>query len=482
MSRHKYLQININMNKILSCAVLAALSLSSISTRALETDGLVRDPSRMVKQGQTYWIYGTGVGAQQYSSPDRIHWTRRGAAIPKAPDWVAANVPGNKDNVVWAPDVIFHGGKYFLFYSYSAWGSNKSAIGVAINTSLDPNGWQDQGVVIASTGTEGFNAIDPCGFEDAQGNFWLSFGSYVRGTRLVQLDSQTGKRLENAPIHETATHSEVPGNPVEASYIHFHDGYYYLFVNWDFCCRASRSSYNIRMGRSKSVTGPFLDKSGKDLNAGGGSLFLSALFDNGSGRQIDDEVGPGHVGILREGNDYWLSTHYEWSRTTNATTLNVQRMVWDADGWPRAVIDAGPWKLVSNLPLHNAASVVSGAAVNGASLQTAPFENVLGQRWRLQYQGEGFYSLLSAQGGLALGTVADAGAPGAKVELAPWAGRDGQKWFVQQNDDGTITLLSKVSNKATALDVSGCNPSDGAAIQTWSSNGLDCQKWSLRLK
>lgn len=474
------------MKKILATAFLAALSISSsLSPRgldALETDGPVRDPSRMVKQGQTYWVYGTGEGTQQFSSTDRVHWTRRGPALPQAPAWVATAVPGNKNNVVWAPDVIFHRGKYFLFYSYSAWGSNQSAIGVAINSSLDPNGWKDQGIVIASTGKEGFNAIDPCGFEDADGNFWLSFGSYVNGVRLVQLDPDTGLRQKDAPIRELGTRPGVPVNPIEASYVHYQSGYYYLFVNWDFCCRASKSDYNIRMGRSKSVTGPFLDKDGKDLNAGGGSLFLNAMFDNGSGRTIDDAVGPGHVGIMEENGTYWLTTHYEWTRSTNRTTMFLNRMAWDDGGWPRVILDEGPWKLVSNLPLHDLASVVGGAAVSGAGIQTAPFENVLGQRWRLQYQGEGYYAILSNEGRLALGTAGDSDKPGAKVELSPFANRDGQKWFAQRNDDGTLTFLTKVSNKVQALDVGGCNPSDGVAIGTWNSNGLDCQKWSLRLK
>ncbi len=470
------------MKPIFSCALLAALSLAPRTLNAVETDGPVRDPSRMVKSGSTYWVYGTGQGTQQFSSTDKIHWTKRGPANRTAPAWVATAVPGNKNNVVWAPDVIFHRGKYFLFYSYSAWGSNQSAIGVATNATLDPNDWQDQGVVVASTGKEGFNAIDPCGFEDAQGNFWLAFGSYVNGTRMVQLDPETGLRLKDAPIHETATRPGVPVNTVEASYVHYHDGWYYLFVNWDFCCRASKSDYNIRVGRAKNVTGPFLDKDGKDMNQGGGSLFLNAMFDNGSGRLIDDAVGPGHVGILEENGTFWLTTHYEWTRTTNATTMFLNRMVWDDGGWPRVVLDEGPWKLTSNLPLHDVASVVSGAAKSGVGIETQPFENVLGQRWRLQYQGDGFYSILSREGNLALGTVDNSDKPGAKVELAPYTGRSGQQWFAQRNDDGTFSFLTKASNKVQALDVGGCNPSDGVAIGTWNSNGMDCQKWALRLK
>ena len=475
------------MNKLLPLALFAALSCAPFSAQALETDGLVRDPSRIIKRGQTYWIYGTGKGTQQYSSSDRLHWTNRGPALRTTPAWVATAVPDNKDGAVWAPDVLFKNNKYLLFYSFSAWGTNKSAIGVATSTTLAPDSWVDQGIVVASTGAEGFNAIDPAGFEDAEGNLWMVFGSYVQGIRMVRLDSNTGLRsAQDTKIYDLATRPGVPSNTIEAAYVHFRDGYYYLFVNFDWCCRAFRSSYNIRVGRSKSVTGPYIDKEGKDLNQGGGSLMLNAVFDNSedntTGRLIDDQVGPGHVGILQEGADYWLSTHYEWSRKTNATTLNVQRLAWDADGWPRAVLDEGPWKLVSNLPLHNLASVVGGAAKSGVGIQTAPFENAPGQRWRLRHLGEGFYSISSSEGNLALGTVGNSDQPGAKLVLAPYTGRDGQKWFAQRNEDGTMTFLTKASQKVQALDVGGCNPSDGVAIQTWNSNGLDCQKWALRLK
>ena len=87
----------------------------------------------------------------------------------------------------------------------------------------------------------------------------------------------------------------------EAADIIFHDGYFYLFVNHGSCCQGRQSTYNIRVGRSKKVTGPYLDKHGEDLARGAGTLFLVA-----AGTQI----GPGHFGLLVEDGVEKFSCHY----------------------------------------------------------------------------------------------------------------------------------------------------------------------------
>ncbi len=455
--------------------LLAALCFLTVLTaaRAAETDCLVRDPSTMIKRGDTYWIYGTGPGTQQFSSKDRLHWTNRGPALPRKPDWVAKASPDNT-NAVWAPDVHFYHGRYWLYSAYSHWGTNNSGIGLATSTNLEPTSWVEQGLVVASANGGGVNAIDPCIFEDAGGKPWLSYGSYVTGIKLIPLDPETGLRAAgNTTAYSIANRPGVPGDQVEASYITYRDGFYYLFVNWDACCAGSKSTYNIRMGRSKSVTGPYLDKTGKDMEQGGGTLFLGAVNDNGSGRPPDDEDGPGHVGITHEPGGDWLTTHYEWARDRHgATTVNVQRLAWDDDGWPRAVLDPGPYTVVSFLPTHDALTA------GGASLQAQPDTRAANQRWTLGYQGEGYYSLVSSAG--ALTVAGDATKPGAKTTLAPLTNRASQLWYLQQNDDGTYTALSKNSGKALALDVSGCSLNDGTPVGEWTSLGNDCQKWSFR--
>jgi len=450
-----------------------ALLLSLAPARALETDCLVRDPSTIVKRGDTYWVYGTGRGTQQFFSKDKIHWTDRGPALPTPPDWLTKTSPSSK-NEVWAPDIHFFRGKYWLYSAYSHWGTNNSGIGLATSATLAPDSWTEQGLVVASHDGGDVNAIDPCIFEDAAGNPWLSYGSYVSGIKLIPLDPNTGLASPaNKTIYSIAARQAGAGTAVEASYIYYHDGYYYLFVNWDGCCAGSHSSYNIRMGRSRTVMGPYLDKSGKDMEQGGGTLFLGAVFDNGSGRPPDDEAGPGHVGILHESGGDWLSTHYEWARDKKgATTVNVQRLAWDGDGWPRAVLDPGPYKMVSFLATHGLLSVV------GAALQTAPDENGVNQQWTLGYQGDGNYSLRN--GGKALTVADNTTQPGAKVTPTPFAGRDAQLWYLQQNDNGTYTALSKNSGKALALDIADCGLADGTPVGEWTALGNDCQKWSFR--
>ncbi|MBV9850677.1 MAG: family 43 glycosylhydrolase [Armatimonadetes bacterium] len=467
----------------LAAALIGLLIVAPV--RAYETNVLVRDPSTVVKSGNTYWVYGTGTGAQQFSSTDRIHWTRRGPALPTAPAWLAAIVPGNKNNVVWAPDIHFFNGQWRLYYSYSQWGTSISAIGVATNPDINnPRGWTDQGMVVRSANGSGFNAIDPCIFQDATGVPWLSYGSYGNGIHLIRIDPQTGKQAADDPkVYDVAARLSVPGNAIEASAVTYHEGYYYLFVAWDGCCAGARSSYNIRMGRSRTVTGPYLDKDGKDMHDGGGTLFLGSVYDNGSGRLCDDEVGPGHFGILHDRDGDWVSFHEEWARDNGgATTLNLLRLAWDGDGWARPVLDPGPYKIVVNLATHDLASVVKDSTADGSSLHTWPDAGGDAQKWTLHYQGDGYYSLIGVRSRKAL-TVADSPArPGAKVTIAPFAERDGQFWYLRQNDNGTYTLLPKSGGRSVALDVGDCNPADGTPIGLWTANGLPCQEWSFHVR
>ena len=438
--------------------------------RAAETDCLVRDPSTMVKRGNTYWIYGTGPGTQQFSSKDRVHWTNRGPALPTPPDWLAKTVPANK-NEVWAPDIHLYHGKYYLYSAYSQWGTNTSGIGLATSTTLAPNSWVEQGLVVHSASGDNVNDIDPCVFEDAVGALWLTYGSFNSGIKLIKLDPNTGMPDAGSP-----TVYPISSNG-EASCITFRDGYYTLFVNWDTCCAGSKSRYNIRMGRSRAVTGPYLDKSGRDMALGGGTLFLGSVTDNGTGRPPDDEVGPGHVGILHDTDGDWLSTHYEWARDKKgATTVNVQRLAWDSDGWPRAVLDPGPFKMASALATHDLLSVVGAAG--SAAFQMEPDANGGGQKWTLSHQGDGYYSLLND--GKALTVAGNSTEPGAKLSLALFIKRDSQLWYLGQNDDGTYTVYSKNSGKALVLDIAGCGLADGTAVGEWKSLGNDCQKWSFR--
>ena len=312
---------------------------------AQATDLAIHDPSTLLKQdNKTYWVFGTGRGIASFSSTDRVHWTFRAEVLPQSPDWVKEIVPGNRNNHLWAPDVIRVGDRYLLYYSASTFGSNVSAIGLATSKTLEPGSWTDQGVVIRSQRSDNFNAIDPAVIRTPEGKLYMSFGSFWSGIRMVELDPATGKRLapDAVPL-ALAAHPQDRANAIEAPFIHYRDGYYYLFVNWDICCRGPRSTYNIRVGRSKSVTGPYRDKTGMDLLRGGGTPLLDSRPDRGDGKPFDPKVGPGHAGILNDNGVDRFSFHYEYVRDNNGrSTLEIGTVQWGKTGWPRIVLAPTP--------------------------------------------------------------------------------------------------------------------------------------------
>lgn len=291
------------------------------------------DPSTIVKSKDDFWVFYTGRGVPSFHSKDLMQWVRGPAVFTNAPEWIAQAVPANRNMGYWAPDVTQVGNRYFLYYAASTFGKNVSAIGLATNATLDPNDpafkWGDAGMVIQSRQTNDFNAIDPAIFHDANGTLWLAFGSFWSGIRMVELDPNTGlSKSTNSPIFYLAHYSSI-----EASYIYQKDGYYYLFVDWGFCCRGANSTYNIRVGRSRNVVGPYLDKAGKNMLDGGGTLFM----DTHDGTLI----GPGHAGIIVDKGQYWFSCHFEADTAgRRGSPFAVMPLHWTADGWP--AVDVAP--------------------------------------------------------------------------------------------------------------------------------------------
>lgn len=293
------------------------------------------DPSTIIRCKDEYWVFYTGRGIPSYHSRDLVKWQAGPAVFTNAPAWAAQAVPANRGLYYWAPDVIRLGDHYLLYYSVSSFGKNQSAIGLATNPTLDPADpqfhWTDQGIVVQSANADNFNAIDPAVAQDADGQLWLAFGSYWSGIKLVQLNPNTGMRMAtNSPMYSLASNDSI-----EASYIYRHGGFYYLFVNWGRCCRGTNSTYEIRVGRSQKITGPYLDKSGIDLMASGGSLFLAA---------DGPFIGPGHAGIVSDGANDWLSCHFYDGTRHGQPALAILPLRWGSNDWPEVRRDSpAPW-------------------------------------------------------------------------------------------------------------------------------------------
>jgi arabinan endo-1,5-alpha-L-arabinosidase len=273
-----------------------------------------------------HWLFYTGIGVPSRRSRDLVEWTSGPPALPAKPEWIDAFLPGHPGHF-WAPDAILLDGRYLLYYSVSRWGKNTSAIGLASNPTLDPDDprfcWKDEGIVIRSSPPDDYNAIDPSVAADGAGRLWMAFGSFWGGIRLIELDPGTGRRISpDSPLYPLAWQREI-----EAAAIRRHGDEYFLFVNWGRCCSGTNSTYNIRVGRSADITGPYRDRDGVDLLVGGGLLFLES-----TGRFI----GPGHFAAFAVGSAEEFSYHYYDAENRGAPTLGIRQLRWTTQGWPIA--------------------------------------------------------------------------------------------------------------------------------------------------
>lgn len=362
------------------------------------------DPSTIVPCNGRYYQYWTGQGILTKSSADKIFWTPGPPVFASAPAWTSNAVPGFT-GLFWAPDVLYFNGLYHLYYAVSTFGSQVSGIGLATNPTLDPSSpnylWTDQGPVITSTNGSPYNTIDPSLCWDNSGNLWMSFGSYWNGIYLIQLNTTTGLRISaNSPTYQLAYNSSI-----EASYLWRRGGYYYLFVNWGSCCSGVNSTYNIRVGRSTSITGPYLDQNGINMISEGGTLFMQ-----GNGKY----TGPGQPGILDEGGVLSLTHHYYDANSYapqygayGSPNFALLPLTWTADDWPVVNND---WAAIYNFQAdaRDDNGQYSGLQENGAPIIPDPtYGHVLNLNGTNQYvwlppgvgYGETFAAVVKWNGG-----------------------------------------------------------------------------------
>jgi arabinan endo-1,5-alpha-L-arabinosidase len=201
-----------------------AQSTANPAINPLQGDLRVHDPV-IAKSGSTYFAFATGFGVATKTSTDRITWRNGVSVFAAHPAWHKTLVP-NAENSLWAPDISFRDGKYWLYYSVSSFGSNVSAIGLATATTLNPSGraaWTDQGVAFRSVSSDNFNAIDPHVAVDTDGTPWLSFGSFWSGIKMLKLDAATGLPVANAQLISLANRTAG----IEAPTLHKQGAYWY---------------------------------------------------------------------------------------------------------------------------------------------------------------------------------------------------------------------------------------------------------------
>ncbi|WP_242693136.1 arabinan endo-1,5-alpha-L-arabinosidase [Sabulibacter ruber] len=327
-------------------ATAPAASTPAADTKPI-SDITVHDPV-MAKQGKTYYLFCTGPGISVLSSTDMQNWKREKPVFATAPEWATKAVAGFKDNHIWAPDISFYNGKYYLYYSISAFGKNTSAIGLATNVTLDPSDkdfkWVDHGKVIESIpGQTNWNAIDPNLVTDEKGTPWLSFGSFWGGLQLVKMNKdrmsvaeepskfatiasrKKGLTIQTNPAPIPGNPPEAGGNAIEAPFIFKKNGYYYLFASIDYCCKGAKSDYKMIVGRSKKVQGPYLDKNGVAMDAGGGTILLEGNA---------QWNGVGHNSVYTFDNTDYLIFHGYSAAENGRPKLRIEKLTWDKEQWP----------------------------------------------------------------------------------------------------------------------------------------------------
>ena len=296
---------------------------------------MIQDPKSGI-----FWLYGTHNSLA--SSLDMTTFTAA-AGGDIAPDftwWATENTAGTSGTTdIWAPSVMYANGTYYQYYSIPIYtnpaipGSNSGAEAViALATGKNPNGpWTDAGKIIASCGTTSgcttlFNAIDPAPFIDANGNWWLTFGSWNDGLHILQLDPATGLRMvSNLTLSNIAFRSAGEEGSFIFPYTASGTLYYYYFASINACCSGTNSTYRIIVGRSASPTGPYLDRGGLDLKNGGGTILLSSH---------GNIYGPGGQSAMLAGTQPLLVYHYYDSNTNGTPTLGLNNLYFDSTGWP----------------------------------------------------------------------------------------------------------------------------------------------------
>jgi arabinan endo-1,5-alpha-L-arabinosidase len=447
------------MKSPILAAAVTTLLLFWLSSPASALDGYVyiHDPSTVVWCDGKYYTFGTGGGG--LISDDGWTWTN------------GAVRPGGGA----APDALKIGDRYLVVYGATGGGlggGHNGRILTMWNKTLDPTSpdfkYSEAIVVASSDGVEDCDAIDPSLLLDpTDSRLWLTYGTYFGYIRLVELDPKTGKRVAgNEPVNIAID--------CEATDLIYRDGWYYLLGTHGTCCDGANSTYNIRVGRSKKVTGPFLDNMGMDMLKGGGKLVVAA-----SGRF----VGPGHFGLLDLGDGVQkFSCHYEADLDRGGrSVLDIRPLLWK-DGWPVAgdnfkegtyeiqsersgyalelAVDfvrmagggrggprGGGGGPVTSIPPQDLTQVSTNWPAGNIDIRIGDYLFRPQQKWTITpvagvggYPGSAWFKITIAGTDRALAATEDADV----MAVPTFTGRPEQLWRIDQLTDGTYRIMPKV--------------------------------------
>ena len=371
------------------------------------------------------------------------------------------------------PDAIKIGDRYLVVYGATGGGfghGRKGRILTMWNKTLDPNSPDfeySEAIEVAATESdiEDCDAIDPGIFLDPNdGRLWLTYGTYFGFIRLIELDPKTGKRIEGNKAIDVAS-------ACEASTIIYHDGWYYLSGTHGTCCDGANSRYNIVVGRSRKVTGPYLDNLGRDMIAGGGKLVAA------SGGRV---IGPGHFGFLDLGDGVQkMSCHYEADLDQSGrSVLGIRPLLWK-NGWPFAgeIFKEGTYEIESErrgyalelvvdfvrmerapgsgrnatepikpVPGQQLADVINTWPTGNIGVRNGEYLTRPHQRWTITavpdaggYPGGPYYKIVIAGTDRALAATAEAEV----ITVPAFTGAPEQLWRIDQLTDGTYRIMPK---------------------------------------
>lgn len=439
--------------------LLGATALMSvlISQRTFAQIGTpyIHDPSTIMECEGKYYTFGTGGGG--LISEDG--WTWNGGA----------ERPGGGA----APDAVKIGDRYLIAYSATGGGLGGGHAGRVLtmwNNTLDPKSpdfkFTEPIEVAHSLDDEDCDAIDAGLLLDpTDGRLWLSYGTYFGFIRIVELDPKTGKRVEGNKEINVAI-------DCEATTLMYRDGWYYLLGTHGTCCDGPNSTYNIVVGRSRSVTGPYIDNVGRDMLEGGGKLVIAAG---------DRKTGPGHFGrfVVADGVEK-MSYHYEADFDQGGrSVLAIRPLLWK-NGWPVAgeAFKEGTYEIESERRGYALELAVDFVRMQGSMhrfwekdaqpmtpLKSQTLEDVIGtwpkgdinvrigdymfrphQKWTITavpeaggYLGGPYYKIVIEGTNRALAATADAEV----VAVPQFTGAPEQLWRIDQLTDGTYRIMPK---------------------------------------